>query len=495
MNCRRLAIGSLCCVLGCAGSTYANARLNAGAWEWRAAAKSGRAGVFFLGDSIVNHGQGGWTSGLAQAAKGGIGLSGSSLLIGPVDSPTTWSNYAGARLWTNSFSDSAVTGIPSLSPLGRYLDVRSNFTFLGSGVDPVTLDLSGPVDWHVLATSTSPVSRLGAIRINHVGSAGNPVQALASQPINNPDGLTETVFHFGVSPPPGDFQSFIFTTDSRDAALQYTRLTLPDKTGISISGWGFAGGTAESFRSDYYNHPRFTTNGRDALYRSLTAGDSGKLNVVIAFGVNDARTQTPQQFGASVSALVADVRRDWQHSGLALEDLSFTLLSTYQIDQGAIASVAWYRLVDNRAVLDTIASQDPQISFIDMWEDGPDWRTAVAKGYLSDGIHPTALGTQAYGEALMSLLDPTAGDANIDNRVDFADLLIITQNFGLSQGATWVNGDFNEDGRVDFADLLLLTQHYTPMTSIEADMAVARSLVPEPSLALLLSLTLRRRRG
>lgn len=53
------------------------------------------------------------------------------------------------------------------------------------------------------------------------------------------------------------------------------------------------------------------------------------------------------------------------------------------------------------------------------------------------------------------------GDANRDRRVDFADLLIMAQNYGgvnkiFGQG----NFDYDTQGRVDFNDLLLLAQRY-----------------------------------
>ena len=46
------------------------------------------------------------------------------------------------------------------------------------------------------------------------------------------------------------------------------------------------------------------------------------------------------------------------------------------------------------------------------------------------------------------------GDANDDGKVDFADLLILAQNYGKSPGQTFSTGDFNNDGSVGFDDLL-----------------------------------------
>ncbi|HQY87645.1 MAG TPA: hypothetical protein PK402_03240 [Tepidisphaeraceae bacterium] len=53
------------------------------------------------------------------------------------------------------------------------------------------------------------------------------------------------------------------------------------------------------------------------------------------------------------------------------------------------------------------------------------------------------------------------GDANLSHNVDFSDLLIVAQNYGLS-GRSWTQGnfDFSVDGLVSFNDLLGLAQNY-----------------------------------
>ena len=53
------------------------------------------------------------------------------------------------------------------------------------------------------------------------------------------------------------------------------------------------------------------------------------------------------------------------------------------------------------------------------------------------------------------------GDVNRDKKVDFDDLLQLSQNYGQT-GRTYTQGnlDFSADGKVDFSDLLILAQHY-----------------------------------
>lgn len=100
------------------------------------------------------------------------------------------------------------------------------------------------------------------------------------------------------------------------------------------------------------------------------------------------------------------------------------------------------------------------------------------------------------------------GDANMDNKVSFADLVKVAQNYGQSN-RFWTDGDFNYDGIVNFADLVSVAQNYghalpgapVPGASaqFDADMARAFAEVPEPGVCGLfvggVVLLGRRRRG
>ncbi|MDP9175238.1 MAG: hypothetical protein M3O30_15425 [Planctomycetota bacterium] len=52
-----------------------------------------------------------------------------------------------------------------------------------------------------------------------------------------------------------------------------------------------------------------------------------------------------------------------------------------------------------------------------------------------------------------------AGDANLDGRVDFADFIILSNNFGTTR-TNWDQGNFNYDGSVDFADFVILSNNF-----------------------------------
>ena len=101
-----------------------------------------------------------------------------------------------------------------------------------------------------------------------------------------------------------------------------------------------------------------------------------------------------------------------------------------------------------------------------------------------------------------SILVPFAGtygmgDANFDESIDFADLLIVAQNYGTSTNGSFDVGDFNLDGSVNFTDLLAIAQNYGDVFAFESDWEAARGMVPEPNLVggLIGALVMLRRRS
>lgn len=88
------------------------------------------------------------------------------------------------------------------------------------------------------------------------------------------------------------------------------------------------------------------------------------------------------------------------------------------------------------------------------------------------------------------------GDANVDNVVDIADLVRLSQNYSRNVDVTWTDGDFNQDGAVNIADLVLLSQHYSQSVEVlEAFVAAVRTPAPgTASVVCLVSFILMRRR-
>jgi hypothetical protein len=87
------------------------------------------------------------------------------------------------------------------------------------------------------------------------------------------------------------------------------------------------------------------------------------------------------------------------------------------------------------------------------------------------------------------------GDANLDGRVDFSDLVVLAQNYNTG-GVYWTQGDFTYEGSVNFPDLVALAQNYNAVfpaagtfdAAFEADLAAAFAQAPEPGAMTLLAL-------
>ena len=106
---------------------------------------------------------------------------------------------------------------------------------------------------------------------------------------------------------------------------------------------------------------------------------------------------------------------------------------------------------------------------------GPGLGTTAAGVTL--GFADSADGVVAGLPANTIVIKPAIpGDANLDGTVNFADLLILAQNYGQTNAA-WDRGDANYDGTVAFSDLLLLAQHYGQSSAAGA-VAAAGSLSP-----------------
>jgi hypothetical protein len=121
--------------------------------------------------------------------------------------------------------------------------------------------------------------------------------------------------------------------------------------------------------------------------------------------------------------------------------------------------------------------------------------TKASTGLASVGAFPLT-------SSSLLLRATIAGDANLDRVVNFDDLLLLAQSYGGA--GYWFQGDFNYDGQVSFDDLLDLARQYGTSASLELpaglsptlaqDFALARSLVPEPMIAVTLPVLLHRRR-
>ena len=137
--------------------------------------------------------------------------------------------------------------------------------------------------------------------------------------------------------------------------------------------------------------------------------------------------------------------------------------------------------------------------------------TAIGYGQGNSGMTNFFPGDPiAIDDSSIVLRYTVYGDATLDGKVDFTDLVALAQNYGFPADKVWTQGDFNYDGIVDFPDLVVLAQAYgstlAPAQPIpgatpqfEADLAKAfAAAVPEPTipatLALVAAFNMTRRR-
>lgn len=126
---------------------------------------------------------------------------------------------------------------------------------------------------------------------------------------------------------------------------------------------------------------------------------------------------------------------------------------------------------------------------------------ATIRSYLSGGTLLSSAADLKHGlgyadsaDGVVSGLAPNTvevkyavlGDANLDGKVDFGDLVALARHYG-STNAAWDQGDFNYDGKVNFADLVLLARNYGQVLPASQIAGLAAQLVPEPSVASLLA--------
>ena len=105
--------------------------------------------------------------------------------------------------------------------------------------------------------------------------------------------------------------------------------------------------------------------------------------------------------------------------------------------------------------------------------DGGKWDgSGITSSFVASGALVRAIADVDTGSSV-KLTPALSGDANLDGKVSFADLVALASSYNTSSRADWSHGDFNYDGKVDFADLVTLASNYNQSTgaAIAADAA------------------------
>ena len=123
-------------------------------------------------------------------------------------------------------------------------------------------------------------------------------------------------------------------------------------------------------------------------------------------------------------------------------------------------------LIDYGSASDPAATVRGYLTAQKLFTSAADQAHALGYADSADGI----VAGIATGEFLVRYT--SRGDANLDGKVDFSDLLLLAQHYG-SAGASWDRGDFDGNGTVDFSDLLILAQRYGDSNLTEPPAAAA----------------------
>ena len=396
---------------------------SAGTQAWSQAARTGRADMLVLGDSVVWVGGHGWDAGLTNAASNTFGLAGTGLIA---DSDLTGQGY-GFQTLGGAFSYNFNTDLSSIPVAQQGYALRTG----ASGVSPdagqvatgfgylidsnATLDPSAAYNWDLYTAGGPGGGSTGAYR--RIGNADakyyyNTLQTDA--PVSIPSstgGLTKVTFSFDSNTISDEPQQFTLQNATNMSVL-YSRMSIPNAKGVTLSSLGYGGQNTHAF----YNNVMLamSSEGRETFLQSLVDGsNSGKLNIVISEGLNDRNDtgesihdvglgDTAAGFKDNMSSLISLLRTDWVDAGESYNNLSFTLVGSYQDSYEAPDGSGPLHLFATQEM--AMAQADPMISFVDLYDDAPNYATANALGYSEDGVHPTWAGSQVYSNLVMGVI-------------------------------------------------------------------------------------------
>lgn len=120
-------------------------------------------------------------------------------------------------------------------------------------------------------------------------------------------------------------------------------------------------------------------------------------------------------------------------------------------------------------------------------------RLAIGSG-VSSVVGATSFAGEAVDSTTLLVATTLKGDTNLNFSVNFDDLLVLAQNYGLTS-RIWTQGDFDYNGSVNFDDLLGLAQNYGSSyladgsivtdeamhANFQNDLNFALSIAPEPA--------------
>ena len=96
--------------------------------------------------------------------------------------------------------------------------------------------------------------------------------------------------------------------------------------------------------------------------------------------------------------------------------------------------------------------------------NGGTWDGTAGLTYTVQSANAAAtafsIGYAVDGNGLLTVRYTGDGDAQLDGKIDFDDILALFPNYGATGSFVWSEGDFTYDGKVDFDDILALFPNY-----------------------------------
>ncbi len=372
-----------------------------------------------MGDSVVAVNAGGFDQGFNLAASNTFGLAGTGLYGGTSGSlGFGFNNYGGLPN-----ADTSIGAVPSAQqgyvlPLGSVPLTAGSTPVTGYawGLHGTTSSPSAAYDWHIYTASPAGGGSIGAFRRIGVGDANYYYNVLqnAGPTVTNPaaSGLQETVFNFAAQPTPAEpsVNQEFWLSGVTNTSIVYSRLLQPGATGVTVSTVGYGGHDTRQLYQDFYQ--QMSPAGRVTYLESLIEGGSGRLNVVLEEGFNDrndtttsvngvAPSNTAAGFKDNLTTLIGAIRSDWSSAGLPAGKLSFTLLGMYRDYYETAVTPDTGPIYQYNQVEMGLAKGDPLISYVDLYDNQPDYNTANADGYMLDTTHPSLLGSEVYTQYAM----------------------------------------------------------------------------------------------
>jgi uncharacterized membrane protein len=307
-----------------------------------------------------------------------------------------------------------------------------------------------------------------------------------------------------------------------------------DTHAYAINNAGTVVGWAKKFFGDASNNGflgeravRWDASGTVATELDILNTDNHGYTDSFAWAINNAGTAVGfvGKFSSDGRTLLGSRAARWDASGTALTELGFLNTATngytacYANAINSAGTIAGYAekyssdggtKLGNRAVAWGADGVAVDLNTILSSSDAALW-TLTGAGAISDTYWVTGYATfDPDGSAgpkpsyqrdfLLDVISVfgTPADATRDGKVDFDDLVVLSQHYNLTTGQKWDTGDFNGDGAVNFPDLVVLAKRYGQGTAIAegdfgesfaADWALAQSMVPEPTTLAALAFT------